>query len=129
LLTPEERSVLDSIASHVLEIQAALGSPTGHDKFERMRAVLPKPGTAEHDALPPEVQAALLTIAGHVPGSYGDVEPPGHDKFEHIRAVLPKPGTTEHDALPPEVQAALLTLAAHVGGSYGDVDPPDHKSG
>jgi hypothetical protein len=131
LLTPDERSVLDSIASHVLEIQAALGSaanPTGQGRLERTRAVLPKPGTAEHDALPPEVQAAILTLAGHVPGSYGGVEPSGQDRLERLRAVLPEPGTTEHDALPPEVQAALLTIAAHVGGSYGDVDPPHHKS-
>jgi hypothetical protein len=131
LLTPEERSVLDSIASQVLEIHSALGSsanPTGQDRFNRIRAVLPKPGTTEHDALPTDVQAALLTISAHVPGSYGDVDPPGQDRFERIRAVLPKPGTTEHDALPTEVQAAILTIAAHVTGSYGDVDPPDRKS-
>ena len=83
MLEPEERSVLDTIASQVLEIKSALGAsagPTGPGHMERLHAALPKPGTPEHDALPPAVQEALLTIASHAPGSFADVEPPDHER-------------------------------------------------
>ena len=82
MLEPEERSILDTIAAQVLEIRSTVGSaagPTGPGHMERLHAALPKPGTPEHDALPPAVQEALLTIASHAPGSFADVEPPHHE--------------------------------------------------
>ena len=78
MLEPEERSLLDTIAAQVLEIRSAVApsaGPTGPGHMERLQAALPKPGTPEHDALPPAVQEALLTIASHAPGSFADVEP------------------------------------------------------